>query len=56
MLIKWDKRCQKRKKKKERKGKEILRIEKFFFEREMPSTEVRFILKCDTERVKKEIA
>lgn len=46
--------ARKEKEEKGKKGKEILRIEKFFlYEREMPSTEVRFILKCDTEKVKK---
>lgn len=45
---------EKKKKKKERKGKKFLGLKNFFlYEREMPSTEVRFILKCDTERVKK---
>lgn len=45
---------EKKKKKKERKGKKFLGLKNFFlYEREMPSTEVRFILKCDTEKVKK---
>lgn len=44
---------EKKKKKKERKGKKFLGLKNFLYEREMPSTEVRFILKCDTEKVKK---
>ena len=47
--------ARKEKEEKGKKGKEILGLKNFLYEREMPSTEVRFILKCDTEKVKKKL-